>query len=414
MTPPPGARADRHILIVTQELPVAPRTGVRLRTYYVAAALSKLGRVTLAGFAEPADAARLAELPFRTLPVRWREPPLYAQMGSSSPSVWRPAWERLEHQAAPWVVSSCESPQLREVIAAEIADGVDLVVIEQTAMGGYLEAVPAGVPTVLDLHNVHTRMLAGRPDRSSQPAVEDERIRRYERRLIERADLVLVVSEQEAAAVRALTPSARVEVIPNGVQIDRYRPGNRPPTPGDLLFTGHLSYGPNVRAAEWFVREVLPRLHTGVLHVVGALPAPQVLGLRSARVKVHGDVPDTLPYQHAAELVVAPLRDGGGTRLKVLEAAACGNAIVSTSVGAEGLDLVPGRDLLVADTAEDFAGAVAKLLGDAAARERLGGSAQRAARAYDWERIGAVLRAGVAPLLARAPAGAGAAGLGIS
>jgi glycosyltransferase involved in cell wall biosynthesis len=206
--------------------------------------------------------------------------------------------------------------------------------------------------------------------------------------VIEATDVTIAVSELEAQAVQALAPDARVEVVPNGVDVDFFRPGEELHVPGYVLFTGLMNYAPNVEGIAWFAQEVLPLVGQVELHVVGSTPAPEVEILASTRVAIHGEVPDTRPYQWRANVVVVPLLSGAGTRLKILEAAACGNAIVSTSVGAEGLDLTPGRDLLIADSPTEFAQAVAAVLGDDALRARLGREARRASERYRWETIG--------------------------
>jgi len=121
---------------------------------------------------------------------------------------------------------------------------------------------------------------------------------------------------------------------------------------------------------------------------VGASPGKEVKRLACEHVVVHGTVPDMRPYYRDAAIVVVPLLHGGGTRLKILEAGACGKAIVSTSVGAEGLDFCPGRDLVLADSAEDFAEAVIRLRGDEGQRAHLGRSARQASLKYDWTGLG--------------------------
>jgi glycosyltransferase involved in cell wall biosynthesis len=125
-----------------------------------------------------------------------------------------------------------------------------------------------------------------------------------------------------------------------------------------------------------------------MFHVVGSNPVDEVLALESERVVIHGSVPDTRPFFRDAEAVLVPLLHGGGTRLKILEAAACGKPIVTTSLGVEGLDFLPGEDLLVADTAADFAASVLSLSTDKRLRCRLGERSRSVALRYDWRIIG--------------------------
>ena len=213
------------------------------------------------------------------------------------------------------------------------------------------------------------------------------RLRRLERALARSADAVVAVSEDEARIVRALAPAGRVVVAPNGVDVDALAPT----PPGDaLLFVGLLSYAPNRDAMEWFTRDVLPHLaaENPEVLVAGREPGPglQALATEQPRVRLLGFVPDLAPLYARAAVFINPMRGGGGTRLKMLGAMAAGKAVVSTTIGAEGLALASGREVLIADTAEEFAAAVRALLRDRTRAARLG----RAARAlvesrYRWE-----------------------------
>jgi glycosyltransferase involved in cell wall biosynthesis len=152
-----------------------------------------------------------------------------------------------------------------------------------------------------------------------------------------------------------------------------------------------MNYHPNLEAVRYFVGEILPLIRAEVpyatFHIAGANPSPEVKALAADSVYIHGSVPDMCPYFHQAAVVVVPLLHGGGTRLKILDAAACGKPIVSTSVGAEGLNFVDGRDLLLADSAPRFAQTVVRLLSNPDRQAELSRWARRAAEAYDWSEI---------------------------
>jgi glycosyltransferase involved in cell wall biosynthesis len=213
------------------------------------------------------------------------------------------------------------------------------------------------------------------------------RLRRFEQALARHADAVIAVSPEEAAIVRALAPTTRVVVAPNGVDADAVAPS----PPGDAaLFVGLLSYAPNRDAMTWFAREVAPRLGTDSPEVLvaGREPGPELEALAGVvpRLRLLGFVPDLAPLYARAGVFVNPMRGGGGTRLKVLEAMAAGKAVISTSIGAEGLALTPGRDVIVADTAAEFAAAVRSLLANRAQAARLGQAARALVEArYRWE-----------------------------
>ena len=221
----------------------------------------------------------------------------------------------------------------------------------------------------------------------------------YEAALCRLADRVVAVSEADAEALRALVPGLRVDIVPNGVDTEFYNV-QIPMTKSQLaiglwslVFTGKMDFRPNVDAVIWFCEEVLPLVRREVpgvrFYIVGRSPHRRVLRLaKDPAVTVTGYVDDVRPYIAAASVYVVPLRVGGGTRLKVLEALACGKAIVSTSLGCEGLGLTPGRELLVADTPLEFARRVVELLRSPGRREELGRAARRSAEErYDWRLI---------------------------
>jgi glycosyltransferase involved in cell wall biosynthesis len=256
-----------------------------------------------------------------------------------------------------------------------------------------LQRGSAGLPAVLDdacvYHVSYRRAAAVAPTALGQARglVRSWRLRRFETALARRAAAVVSVSEEEAALVRRMAPATAVVVAPNGVDPDSVTPS----PPGDAaLFVGLLSYAPNRDAMTWFAREVLPRLGAAgpEVLVAGRDPGPELTALAAGapRLSLLGFVPDLAPLYARAGVFVNPMRGGGGTRLKMLEAMAAGKAVVSTTIGAEGLGLTPGRDVVVADGAAAFAAAVRALLADPAEAARLG----RAARAvvesrFRWE-----------------------------
>ena len=201
----------------------------------------------------------------------------------------------------------------------------------------------------------------------------------------------MAVSAEEAAAARSLLGATQVHMVPNGVDTSYFAPASGRRDPGKVLFTGRMSYSPNAEAAVQFAKRVLPLVLREVpharFHVVGDAPSVEVEALGET-VAIHGRVGDIRMHQRTAEVVVVPVRSGGGTRLKLLEAAACGNAVVTTPLGVEGLTFEPGRDLLVAETDVDFAAAVVDLLRDPDRRAALGVRARAAACRYEWKGIG--------------------------
>jgi len=227
--------------------------------------------------------------------------------------------------------------------------------------------------------------------------IQWKKLHRYETMICQSADRVVAVSEADKAALQRLMPGLEVTVVPNGVDVEYYtsadiRPSPLPPR--SLVFTGKMDFRPNVDAVLWFCQEVLPLVRREMpdvrFYVVGQNPHRRVLRLADdPAVTVTGYVDDVRPYIAGACVYVAPLRIGGGTRLKVLEAMAMGKPIVSTSLGCEGFEgLAPSRELSLADTPEEFAQQVIELLDDASRRERLGRAARRfVEERYDWRLI---------------------------
>ena len=248
----------------------------------------------------------------------------------------------------------------------------------------------------ITVHNVISRRLeqaaAVARGRRQRWLLERDRAKalRFERWLAASFDVVVTVSAEDAASL----PGRRVLIVPNGVDSDRFRPTPIPEAPR-LVFTGTLSYRPNVDAARWFCAEVQPLVQASVpgvsLDIVGRSPVAEVTALdRVPGVAVHADVADVRPYLERARAAVVPVREGTGTRLKVLEAMAAGRPVVGTSIGLEGLGLLDGETALFADDPAAMAGALVRLLGE----DRLARSLAAAGRSwveahYRWDAIGA-------------------------
>jgi glycosyltransferase involved in cell wall biosynthesis len=319
-------------------------------------------------------------------------------MTGPDPAASRRAYESLTFVAdEPWFASVMETARMEATLERILAVRPDLVLLEGTPLARFLPLLPPDVPRVLDLFDVHSVMaqralaLAGDADRVAA-AREAERTLAFEKRAVEGCDACLAVSEADANAARSILGAVNVHVVPNGVDIRYFAPTNSETEPGAMLFTGRMSYEPNADAACHFAADVLPLICREVpharFHIVGAAPPARVSVLASDRVAVHGRVDDVRPHLAACQVVVVPIRAGGGTRLKVLEAAASGKAIVSTTLGVEGLPFVAEEDLSVADTPSDFAAATIALLRDPERRAALGARAHAVARRYDWSTIG--------------------------
>jgi glycosyltransferase involved in cell wall biosynthesis len=233
--------------------------------------------------------------------------------------------------------------------------------------------------------------------------LQSRKLARFEAEVCRRARHVTCVSAEDAAALSALAPTLSPAlggvnplVIPNGIFLSDYTQpagANHPPNqPTRLVFTGKMDYRPNIDAVIWIANSVFPLIRRQIpdaeFVIVGQKPTKAVWELKNTTgIVITGAVEDARPYIGGATVYVAPLRMGGGTRFKLLEAMALRRPIVSTTLGAEGFAAQNGRELCLADTAADFAGAVVALLRDPAQRQALGEAGHEFVKQYDWEAL---------------------------
>jgi hypothetical protein len=214
------------------------------------------------------------------------------------------------------------------------------------------------------------------PLRKLSYTLEAARMSRYERQTLARFHHIIAVSENDRQQMLEMDPTCEITVVPTGVDTEQFQVA--PPssaTPPRIVFTGSMDWEPNIDAVEYFCEQIWPRILAefpdAIFQIVGRHPFAKVQRLASTSVQVTGTVPSVTDYLRDATVVVVPLRIGGGTRLKIYEAMAMGKALVSTSIGAEGLSFQNGRDLLLADDASSFADAILLLLRDAQVRRRI-------------------------------------------
>jgi polysaccharide biosynthesis protein PslH len=248
--------------------------------------------------------------------------------------------------------------------------------------------------TVLDEHNIEFDIVKRTADaevsvaRRLYSAIDWRKLKREEMSAWRWFDAVSVTSQRDAAILAELEPRTKVSVVPNGVDIELFRPAGTEPEPDSLLFFGAMNYYPNQDGLTFFLDHIFPLILAKrprtKLRVVG--PAPEsVKRLQSANIEVTGFVDAVEPYIDAATAVIVPLRLGGGTRLKVVEAMSKSKAIISTHVGTEGIDVVDGESALLADDPQAFANHVENVLSDATLARRLGVAARKlAVDRYGW------------------------------
>jgi sugar transferase (PEP-CTERM/EpsH1 system associated) len=398
--------AAKTILLLTPQFPYPPHQGTTLRNYNLIAGLAQRHEVHLLSFGKPST-SRGTPLNNLCRTVQIIPPP----ERSTLQRVQGLAFSRL-----PDMAQRLPSASFQAALDATLErEDPDVVEVEGIELAQYLFQVAErrGVAErpllVFDDHNAEYVLQQRafetdirQPRRwigAAYSFVQWQRLKGYERRACCTADRVVAVSDTDATAIRGLAPELEPIVVPNGVDMEYYTAdaptleADEGPGALDLVFTAKMDFRPNVDAVLWFAQAVLPRIrHESPqtrFWVVGKDPHPRLDPLTAdPGIIVTGWVEDVRPYIAGAALYVIPLRIGGGTRLKVLEAMAMGKAIVSTALGCEGFELVPDQELSIADTPDEFAAAVLALLRDPDGRERMGRTARRYANSrYDWRMI---------------------------
>jgi polysaccharide biosynthesis protein PslH len=360
-----------HVAVLDEELPFPLTSGKRIRTYNLLARLASRHRVTILCHKNPdRHEALVAEDEFRALGIETAVidrtvppksgPSFYARLASNLLS------------PLPYSVATHASLALAEAVRAHAATHrVDVWHCEWTpyaqvlrdALGERLAEVKWSVMA----HNVESLIWRRYVETTDNPMKrwyirqQLKKFERFERWAYSNATVPIAVSREDANLMREEFGASRVSVVDNGVDVDYFHPQrdvDRDPT--RMLFMGSLDWRPNLDAANILLTEVLPAVRalepsaTAVL--VGRRP-PEWLRQKveaTPGAELHADVPDVRPFLARCGFLVVPLRIGGGSRLKILEALAAGTPVVSTRVGAEGLELAPGRDLLIADTCEEL------------------------------------------------------------
>jgi sugar transferase (PEP-CTERM/EpsH1 system associated) len=277
----------------------------------------------------------------------------------------------------------------------------DAVLFESALIADY--RLPNGVKRIIDQHNVEYELL-WRTFRSESSWVrkwynwwESCLLKPAEIKLCKEADLILTTSERDSQFLKSMIPDTTIETIPNGVDIEVFHNNFSDEASCQIIFTGAMNYYPNIDAVLSFAQHCWPLIRTKVPKatwmIVGREPPPEVEQLAELPgITVTGTVSDVRPYLSRSAVAIAPLRIGSGTRLKILEAFAMRKAVVSTSIGCEGLSVVPGEHLLVVDRPVEFAEAVIKLLKNPEMQTTLGNAGRALVEEkYSWERCGAQL-----------------------
>lgn len=383
------------LLFLTPQRPYPPRQGTAIRNWGLIQHLSRRHSITLLTFVETTSA----------LPEALRTT---CERVISVPAPKRSRTDRLRTLFSPHpdlaqrLASAPFAWALQDLLREQPFDFVHLEGLE---MAAYLPSLTAH-PTLKRLYDAHNaeyvlqhrafesdiRTLARWPV-ALYSWIQWPRLKRFEAETLRAVQAVTCVSPEDATALRALVPELDPVLVPNGIDVDDYQPSTVSHRPNTAIFTGKMDYRPNVDAVLWFAESIWPRIRSqqpeAQFTVVGQKPVARVRALNGQMgITVTGAVAEVRPHIAQAGVYVAPLRMGGGTRFKLLEAMALAKPIVSTTLGAEGFAVQPDRELLLADEPDVFAQSVLSLMRDAPRRERLARAGYNFVRAhYDWRAI---------------------------
>lgn len=370
-------------------------TGARLRNYHLARALARHAKVTYAGIGDagsplPPDSSGFEHVVMFAKGRGYT--PEKVIRGITGPT--------------PIPILNFRSDAAAAGFRNLLEQRFDSVQIETVQLASYVPIVQCARPRpaiVSDWHNIESELMWRYSDRASGLR---RLVARRTARLLERAeqqllgdcDVCTVASERERDAALRMRHT-EIHVVPNGVDCAYYVAAGVPKNAdgqAPLVFVGSMDYHANIDAVLWFMREVWPELSrvypTVTLTIVGRAPVPSIQALASSRIRVTGTVDDVRPYYEHAIASIAPLRVGSGTRLKILESMAAGVPVISTRMGAEGLDVTSGKNILLADTPGEFIGAITRLQSDAALAKSLAAEARTLVlHKYDWAALGAEL-----------------------
>lgn len=296
---------------------------------------------------------------------------------------------------APFGVTKFTDPEVRRLLAGWLNDGsFDVAVCD--FLGPTLNFPrKRTTPVALFQHNIESILWQRHAEHAANPVkrvawnIEAFKMLRYEREAIGRFEHVIAVSEYDREMMRRMGGSVEMSVVPTGVDLEQYRGlDTHMATEPIVMFLGSMDWEANVDGMGYFYRDIWPQVKKSVpdarLRIVGRNPDARIRQMASADIEVTGRVESVIEHLQEAAVFIVPLRIGGGTRLKIYEAMAMRKAVVSTTVGAEGLDVEHGRDILLADDPESFASNVVQLLTDRRRRMLLEDAAAAKAATYDW------------------------------
>ena len=395
-------------LWVSHLIPYPPKSGVHLRSYHLLRGVARRYEVDLVAFIqEPwlrvffesrAEALAECEQALRSLcrSVRF----VVIEKLNRRWGKWRTALESLvlpRPYTVQWLQSARVSGLLHHLAASE---SYSVAHFDTLGLAPY-RSIFACTPATLGHHNIESQVLLRRAEREPRLLTglyfrqEGWRVRHYEALCAAQFAAHITCSELDSERLRVIAPNAHAVAIPNGVDVEYFRADRTRATSASLIFVGSLNWYPNVEAVLFLLGEIWPLIKAeapGVrLDIVGSAPPAPVFeaAAQLKDVTVHGFVDDVRPLMNAATVYACPIRDGGGTKLKLLDAFAMEQCVVAHPVACEGLTVTPGVHVELADTARSFADAILRLLREPARRESMGRAARRLVEDhYSFDEIG--------------------------
>jgi glycosyltransferase involved in cell wall biosynthesis len=394
------------VLWISQNLPYPPKRGVLLRNYHLLKEASKFAEVSLIAI------LRQDILPFFNSDTAARALNEFCRSVEIvrlpvEDSRLRFLWVVFESlfTKAPFTVNWATSSVLFDAVERAVARAAyDVTYFDTIGLAGY-RRLAINSARVLNHHNIESGLFERRVSYEKSLLkrlylrLEGQKLREYEATTVKDFDTNLVVSSLDASRLEEICQGASTSVVPNGVDLDYFRGSGQPPEPGRLVMVSGMNWHPNLDAVLFMIRSIWPPLSQAMpnvkLTVVGASPPREVINLanRDPRITVTGFVDDVRPYIDRAQVYLCPMRHGGGTRLKVLDALSMGAAMVATTMALEGIGVCPDRDVLVADTPEQFVRQVIRVVQDDLLRRQLGENGRSfVEREFSWAIVGRQLQ----------------------
>jgi sugar transferase (PEP-CTERM/EpsH1 system associated) len=378
-----------NILFITKELPYPPDSGFRNRTFHLIKGLASRHKVSLVCFGD--KNVKLDGISPYCVTIE--------QVGPHKKD--KTVWKLLLSLFCPYPysVTSRFNPNMKAKVEGLLrSQHFDLFICDSIYQA--LHMPDTSIFKVITEHNIESSIMLRYARVEKNPLIklgvwiEFLKMRVYEHATWKKFDLCLVCSDAEKHELQKRIPMQKADVIPNGVDLGYFTNTTTEVKKHLLVYVGQMNWRPNIDAVVYFLKEMYPHIKADVpdvsFSIVGNNPPEEIKKLaQEIGANTTGYVPDTRPFVSQAEVFVVPLRIGGGTRLKILEAMAMGKAIVSTSIGCEGIGATHEKNILIADSREDFAKSVIRIFNDTTLRDNLGRAARKFVEEnYSWENIG--------------------------